>query len=60
MKEKIYKYISDNDGRFDSVDIVSKFKLRVDIAMDYLDQLQEENKIERRCLGVRYRYFVIN
>ena len=55
LKDAIYEYIKNNE-RFDSVDIVLHFKLRCDITLNSVAQLQKDQKIERRWLGFRYGY----
>lgn len=57
LEDAIYEYIKNND-RVDSVDIVLHFKLRCDITLNSVVQLQKGNKIERKWLGFRYGYVI--
>lgn len=59
LEEAIEEHIKNNPDR-DSVDIVSHFKLRADIALKSLQKLIEQGKVIRRHIfGVRYGYVCV-
>lgn len=54
----VTEYIKNNPG-VDSVDIVSHFKLRVDITLSVVSELQKNGTIIRKELcGTRCGYFI--
>jgi hypothetical protein len=59
LNEMILDYIKNNKG-CDSVDIVINFKIRADIIMQSLSNLQKQKLIERYAKGAFYGYRVLN
>lgn len=55
LEDAVYEYVK-NNPRVDSADIVSHFKLRADIALKALAQLEKDHKVERKWLGFKYGY----
>ena len=54
----VTEYIKNNPG-VDSVDIVSHFKLRVDITLEAVSELLKNGTIIRKEIyGNRYEYFI--
>ena len=59
LKDEIFEYISKNNEKLDSVDITNHFKLRVDITLTEVKNLEEEGKIKKVSNGVRFVYEVV-
>ena len=60
MEKAVLDYVSNNNGKVDSVDIVSHFGLRADITLNYLQKSIDKGFVKRRhTFGINYRYFVI-
>lgn len=57
LDDAVFDYIK-NYPRADSVDIVLHFKLRADITMSSVAQLQEDKRISRQWFGFRYGYII--
>ena len=56
LEDAVEEHIKNNPNK-DSVDICTHFKLRVDITMKAISNLQEQRKVKRvHLFGCSYRY----
>ena len=55
LKDAILKYVRDNSGKIDSVDVVVHFGLRADVSMSQLYVLEKEGMVNREELAGRTR-----
>jgi predicted transcriptional regulator len=62
LENALYEYIKKHEQEnIDSVDIVTYFKLRCDITLEALSNLEKKNKVKRELVfGFQYRYITVS